>query len=105
MPTATLADDPIPILRGIEEDRIRRVRKMCRQLEVMFHDLSLIQNVVALSVSVLRGQNYGEDLEVSDVLRRCADDKIHDQLLRITKIVRKLGGSTNYGEESADVNA
>lgn len=105
MPTEAVADNPIPILRGTEKDRTRRVRKMCRHLEVMFHDLSLIQNVIALCVLALKSQNYGEDLEVSDVLRRCADDKIHDQLSRITKIVRKLGGSTNYSQESTDVDA
>ena len=43
------------------------------------------------------------DFEVSDVLKRCADDRIHDQLLRITKIVRKLGGRTDYSEDIEEV--
>lgn len=68
--------------------------------------LSLIQNVITVCVSALRDQNSEKDIEVSDVLRRCADAKIQDQLLRTTKIVRKLGGRINSNEEGdEDVNA
>lgn len=105
MPGETIANDPIPILRGTDEDRIRRINKMCSRLEVMFHDLSMIQNVIIVCVAALRYQNIEQDDEIAQVLRRCADDKLHVQLLRLTKIVYKFGGRTNYSEESADDNS
>jgi len=98
MPGTTIAHDPIPILRGTEEDRIRRITKMCGRLEVMFHDLFLIQNVLVVCVECLKSQNADNDLEVAAVLTRCADDKIHEQLERLHKIVKKLGGETDFSD-------
>jgi hypothetical protein len=97
--------DDISILRGSGGDRIRRVKKMCSRLEVMFHDLSMIQNVIIVCVAALHHQNAEQDDEIAQVLRRCADDKLHVQLLRLTKIVHKFGGRTNYSEEKADDNS
>ena len=105
MHTATLADDPIPILRGTEEGRIRRSTKVCRRLERIFNQFSLIQNVITVCVEAFRSQNAEKDDDIAMVPMRCGDDKIHEQLERLNRIVEKLGGCTDYRKEGEDVNA
>ena len=91
----------IPILRGTDEDRTRRIRKVCGRLEVMFRDLSLVQSVIFTCVGALDSQIVEEDDEIGTVLTRCAEDKICQLLKRLAKIIEKLGWRGDY---SGDIN-
>ena len=100
MPTdQSNADVSIPILRGTDEDRVRRIRKVCGRLEVMFRDLSLVQSVVFTCVGALGLQSAEQDEEIGRVLTRCVDDKIHQQLKKLAKIIEKLGGRIDCSKE------
>lgn len=99
MPTSQFSTEDIPILKGTEEKRIKRVTKLCSRLELMYRELAVIQSVIMVCVGALDHQNAEQDDEIGTVLTRCADDRIHQQLKRLAKLIRKLGGSDDYGVE------
>lgn len=93
------AYDRIPILEGNDEDRARRLTKMCIRLERMFFHLELSAMVVNVCVMALEEQNAEQDEDIARVLRCFADNKINEQLEKLTKIIEKLGGRTSYTED------
>jgi hypothetical protein len=86
---------PIPFLKS-DEEQIGKVR---RQLEGMFRELRLVQDVIMVCGGVCGSVNSDFDDEVEHVLRRCASDRMHTVLKTLTQIVERFGGTTELSNE------
>jgi hypothetical protein len=89
------AHQSIPFLRSDEE----QLAKIRRQLEGMFRDLRLVQDVIMVcgGVSASVGAEFND--EVEHVLRRCASDRMYSVLKTLTNIVERFGGETEMSGE------
>ena len=92
------AHQPIPFLKSDEE----QIGKIRRQLETMFRELRLVQDVIVVCGGVCGSVNSDFDDEVEHVLRRCASDRMHTVLKTITQIVERFGGTTELSDEDPD---
>jgi hypothetical protein len=92
------AHQPIPFLKG-EEEKLAKVR---RQLEGIFTELRLVEDVITLCCGVCECAKCGFDAEVEHVLRRCGSNRIHGILKTLTQIVERFGGTTAMSEERQD---
>lgn len=92
------AHQPIPFLKS-DEEQIGKVR---RQLEGMFRELRLVQDVIMVCGGVCGSVNFDFDDEVEHVLRRCASDRMHTVLKTLTQIVERFGGTTELSNEGQD---
>ena len=90
-----LARQPIPFLKSDEE----QLAKIRRQLEGMFKELRLVQDVIMVCGGVCGSVNSDFDDEVEHVLRRCASDRMHTVLKTLTQIVERFGGTTELSDE------
>lgn len=85
------AHQPIPFLKSDEE----QLAKIRRQLEAMFRELRLVQDVIM----ICGGVHAGFDDEVEHVLRRCGSDRMCGVLKTLTQIVERFGGKTEMSDE------
>jgi hypothetical protein len=88
------AHQPIPLLRSNEE----QLAKIRRQLEGMFRELRLIQDVIMVCGGVCEAVSSDLDGEVEHVLRRCGSDRLFNVLKTLTEIVERFGGTTELSE-------
>lgn len=86
---------PIPFLKGDEE----KLAKIRRQLEGMFQELRLIEDVIMLCCAVCQCDKSGFESEIEHVLRRCGSNRVHGILKTLTQIVERFGGTTDMSEE------
>jgi putative lipoic acid-binding regulatory protein len=93
-----LAHHSIPFLKSDEE----QLAKIRRQLEGMFRELRLVQDVIMVCGGVCGSVNSDFDDEVEHVLRRCASDRMHTVLKTLTQIVERFGGTTELSDEGQD---
>jgi hypothetical protein len=89
------AHQPIPFLKS-DEEQLAKVR---RQLEVMFRELRLVQDVIMVCGGVCGSGNSDFDDEVEHVLRRCGSDRMYTILKTLTQIVERFGGTTELSDE------
>ena len=84
------AHPSIPLLRSNEE----QLSKIRRQLEGMFRELRLVQDVIMVCGGVRESISSDLDDEVEHVLRRCGSDRLWSVLKTLTEIVERFGGKT-----------
>jgi hypothetical protein len=89
------AHQPIPFLKSNEE----QLAKIRRQLEAMFIELRLVQDVIMVCRGASGSEGSDLDDEVEHVLRRCGSDRMHTVLKTLTQIVERFGGTTEMSEE------
>jgi hypothetical protein len=88
------AHQSIPLFRSNEE----QLAKIRRQLEGMFRELRLVQDVIMVCGGVRESIGSDLDGEVEHVLRRCGSDRLQSALKTLTEIVERFGGSTGMSE-------
>jgi hypothetical protein len=84
----------IPLLKSNEE----QLAKIRRQLEGMFRELRLVQDVIMVCGGVRESISSDLDDEVEHVLRRCGSDRLSVVLKTLTEIVERFGGKTEMSE-------
>jgi hypothetical protein len=84
----------IPLLKGNEE----QLAKIRRQLEGMFRELRLVQDVIMVCGGVRESISSELDDEVEHVPRRCGSDRLSVVLKTLTEIVERFGGKTEISE-------
>jgi hypothetical protein len=89
------APQSIPLLRSNEE----QLAKISRQLEGMFRELRLVQDVIMVCGGVRESIGSDLDGEVEHVLRRCGSDRLSNVLKTLTEVVERFGGRTEMSEE------
>jgi len=85
----------IPFLRTNEEQAIK-VRK---RLEDIFSNISLVHDVIVMSIEVCESNSGDFNPEMSHVLRRCGANKLYSQMQALTSIIEKFGGKTEYSKQ------
>ena len=88
------ANQSIPLLKSNEE----QLAKIRRQLEGMFRELRLVQDVIMVCCGVRESVSSDLDDEVEHVLRRCGSDRLFSVLKALTEIVERFGGETEMSE-------
>lgn len=89
----------IPLLRSNEE----QLAKIRRQLEGMFRELRLVQDVIMVCGDVRESAGSDLDSEVEHVLRRCCSDRLLSVLKVLTEIVERFGGKTEMSDARQEV--
>lgn len=91
------ARQSIPFLKSDEE----QIAKIRRQLEGLFRELRLVQDVIVVCGVV--SETVGSDLdnEVEHVLRRCGSDRMSSVLKTLTQIIERFGGKTEMSESQS----
>jgi hypothetical protein len=84
----------IPLLKNNEE----QLAKIRRQLEGIFRDLRLVQDVIIVCGGVHEAIGSDFNDEVEHILRRCGSDRLSDVLKTLTEIVERFGGKTEMSE-------
>ena len=92
------AHQSIPLLRSNEE----QLAKISRQLEGMFRELRLVQDVIMVCGGVRESIGSDLDGEVEHVLRRCGSDRLSNVLKTLTEVVERFGGTTEMSEARRD---
>jgi hypothetical protein len=92
------APQSIPLLKSNEE----QLAKIRRQLEGMFRELRLVQDVIIVCGGACESINSELDGEVEHVLRRCGSDRLFSVLKTLTEIVERFGGTTAMSESGQD---
>ena len=92
------ARQSIPFLKNDEE----QLAKIRRQLEGLFRELRLVQDVIVVCgvVSAAVGSNLDDQIE--HVLRRCGSDRMSGVLKTLTQIIERFGGRTEMSEGHSD---
>jgi len=90
----------IPFLKSDEE----QIAKIRRQLEGMFRELRLVQDVIRVCGGVAGTVGFDLDDEVEHVLHRCGSDRLHSILKTLTQIVERFGGTTELSERRQEEN-
>ena len=90
------AHQPIPFLKGDEE----KLAKIRRQLEGVFEELRLVEDVIMLCCGVCECDKSGFESEIQHVLRRCGSNRIQGTLKTLTQIVERFGGNTAMSENA-----
>jgi len=88
------AHQSIPLLKSNEE----QLAKIRRQLEGMFRELRLVQDVITVCSGIRESSSSDRDGEVEHVLRRCGSDRLFSVLKTLTEIVERFGGKTEMSE-------
>jgi len=80
-------------------DNDLRLAKMRMQLEGMFRQLDLVRDeiTVAADAADLRNQP-----ELRNVLKKSAAHKLFDQLMLLTNVIERLGGTTELSEQDGE---
>jgi len=90
------AHQPIPFLKGDEE----KLAKIRRQLENVFEELRLVEDLMMLCGAVCEVTKCGFDFEIEHVLRRCGTNRIHGVLKTLTQIIERFGGITAMSDSA-----
>jgi hypothetical protein len=90
----------VPLFRGSEE----QVAKLRKRLEEVFRNVSLAHDVIAICIELGESSSGDFNAEMVHVLRRCAADKLRFQLEVLTKVIRRLGGTTTFGSAGAAIS-
>jgi hypothetical protein len=90
----------IPLLKSNEE----QLAKIRRQLEGMFRELRLVQDVVMVCCGVRESVSSDLDDEVEHVLGCCGSDRFFSVLTTLTEIVERFGGKTEMSEARQEVS-
>jgi hypothetical protein len=88
----------IPLLKS----NVEQLAKVRRQLEGMFRELRLIQDVIMVCGGVRESASSDLDDEVEHVLRRCGADRLFSVLKALTEIVERFGGTTDMSAASQE---
>jgi hypothetical protein len=88
------AHQSIPLLKSNEE----QLAKIRRQLEGMFRELRLVQDVIMVCGGVCESISSDLDGEGEHVLRRCGSDRLYGVLKTLTEIVERFGGRTEMSQ-------
>jgi hypothetical protein len=88
------AHQSIPLLKSNEE----QLAKIRRQLEGMFRELRLVQDVIMVCSGVRGSSSSDLDGKVEHVLRRCGSDRLFSVLKTLAEIVERFGGKTEMSE-------
>jgi hypothetical protein len=88
------AHPSIPLLKSNEE----QLAKIRRQLERMYRELRLVQDVIMVCGSVREAISSDFNDEVEHVLRRCGSDRLSVVLKTLTEIVERFGGKTEMSD-------
>jgi hypothetical protein len=94
------AHQSIPLLKSNEE----QLAKIRRQLEGLFKELRLVQEVIMVCGRVRESISSDLDDEVEHVLRRCGSDRVFGVLKTLTEIVERFGGTTEMSEARREEN-
>jgi hypothetical protein len=89
------AQQAIPLLKSNEE----QLAKIRRQLEGMFRELRLVQDVILVCSGACESVSSDLDGEVEHVLRRCGSNRLQSVLKTLTEIVARFGGTTEMSAE------
>jgi hypothetical protein len=92
------AHQSIPLLKSNEE----QLAKIRRQLEGIFRELRLVQDVIMICCGVRESVSSDLDDDVEHVLRRCGSDRVFGVLKTLTEIVERFGGTTEMSEARRD---
>lgn len=84
----------IPLLKS-NEGQLAKIR---RQLEGVFRELRLVQDVIRVCGGVREPGSSNLDGEVEHVLRRCGSDRLFSVPKTLTEIVERFGGETELSE-------
>jgi hypothetical protein len=84
----------VPFLRTNEE----QAAKVRKRLEDIFSNISLVHDVIVMSIEVCESNSGDFNPEMSHVLRRCGANKLHSQLQALTTIIEKFGGKTEFSK-------
>jgi hypothetical protein len=87
-PTAHKA---VPFLRANEE----QVAATRRQLEDMFRELRLVQDVIKVCGGACDSVSSDLDSEIENVLHRCGSDRLCTVMMTLTELVERFGGMTD----------
>ena len=90
------AHQPIPFLKGDEE----KLAKIRRQLENVFEELRLVEDLMMLCGAVCEVTKCGFDFEIEHVMRRCGTNRIHGVLRTLTQVIERFGGSTAMSDSA-----
>ena len=88
------------LFRGSEE----QLAKLRKRLEEVFRNVSLAHDVVAICIELSEGNSGDFNAEMAHVLRRCAVDELHFQMEVLTKVIKRLGGTTALSNAGAAVS-
>jgi hypothetical protein len=88
------AHQSIPLLKSNEE----QLAKIRRQLEGMFRELRLVQDVIMICCGIRESVSADLDDEVEHVLRTCGSNRLFSALKTLTEIVECFGGTTEMSE-------
>jgi len=91
----------IPFLKTNEE----QVAKIRRQLEGIFRELRLVQDVIMVCGGACKSENTYIDATVEHVMRRCGSDRLFSVMRTLTEIVERFGGKTEMSEERQNILA
>ena len=94
MPMDQFITAEIPILEGDDHKIVKRLRKARKRLENIFKALDVIGDVITVCEGTLEAHNTETD--VVNILRRYASNALFVQMERLTKVVVKLGGETEF---------
>jgi hypothetical protein len=92
------AHQTIPFLKSDAE----QIGKIRRQLETMFLELRLVEDVIMVCRAVSPSVGCELNDEVEHVMRRCASDRLYGVLKMLTHIVERFGGTTAMSDKRKD---
>src|SRR5688572_5079902 len=90
------AHQSIPLLKSNEE----QLAKIRRQLEGIFRELQLVQDIIMVCGEVRRSVNSDFDASVERVLRHYGSARLFSQMKTLTEIVERFGGTTAMSGEA-----
>lgn len=81
----------MPIHKKRTTKRINKVRRASNPefysgLQQIVRELEIVQAIIVCASEMLRGQLADYDPELSLVLRRCASDRLHDQIKLLSEL-------------------
>jgi hypothetical protein len=91
-------DDSAPHAHTVPlaQDNELRLAKMRRQLEQMFHHLSVIHDEISVTADAARSEGMPA---IANVLSLSVCNKLFGQLRLLTNIIERLGGTTELSDE------
>jgi hypothetical protein len=89
------AHQSIPLLTSTEQ----QLAKIRRQLEGLFTELRLLQDVIIVSGEACKAENTYVEGSLEHVLRRCGSDRVFRAMKTLTEIIERFGGTTDMTEE------
>jgi hypothetical protein len=85
----------IPLIR----DNELRLAKMRRQLEGMFRQLDLVHDEITVAADAAEFQHQPK---LRNVLKISVAHRLFDQLMLLTNVIERLGGTTELSEQGGE---